>query len=195
MNFSKWLETTADEFLQHHQTGNIRAGAYDKYEEEGGLAWLGPPSKRPIVVNTKRYGEHTVTFRQSGEKIKYTATDEEGHVKYGDDGLALYMTDDEIAAKGKPVHDQTIVAYIGDTPVGFVSNEWGTIGVWVEGPYQRLGIGSDLMIMYMENNPQYLRGERKIGQMTQPGQRMARTVYKKLAAKYRDEDLIPIGEK
>jgi len=188
ISFKKWLEATEDEFMAHHRTGSISDSAYADYEKEGGLSWLGPPEKgHPVLIGTKKYGPYTVDFRQSGEKLQYVAHDEEGDMKRDDKGLVVYMTDDEIKKEGLATHDKTIVAYVGDKPIGFVSNEWGAVGVWVEGPYQKLGIGSDLLVMYMEKNPRLLRGESRLGQMTYAGDRASRTAYKKLVAKHGDE--------
>jgi hypothetical protein len=69
---------------------------------------------------------------------------------------------------------------VNDKPIGLASNEFGTIGVWVEGLYQKLGIGSDLMVMFMKQNPKFLNGQKKIGQMTPAGENMSRSAYRKL---------------
>lgn len=116
----------------------------------------------------------------SGEKLSYTATDEHGNILYGSDGMAMMMTDDEIEKRKFPTHEETIVAFVNEKPIGSASNEFGTIGVWVEGPYQKLGIGSDLMAMFMKQGPRFLSGNSKIGQMTSAGENMSRAAYRKL---------------
>ena len=191
MRFRRWLEVSEEEFIKHHKTGWINPTAYSSYEEEGGLSWLGDKAEHPVLVTTKAYGPHEVEFRQSGEKLWYTATDEEGDIKRGPDGLALTMTDEEIKKKGLATHDQTIIAFVNEKPIGFVSNEFGTIGVWVEKLYQGLGIGSDLMMMFVEMNPRFRTGESKIGQMTDAGEKMSRAAYRKLVAKHGEEGLLP----
>ena len=191
MNFKRWLETTDDEFLQHHKTGWIPASSYERYEEPGGLSWLGPKSKYPVLLSSKEYGPHMVEFRQSGKKNAYVAHDVNGDIKRDARGLVVDMTDEEIRNSGLPTHDQTIVAFVNEEPVGFTSNEFGTIGVWVERPYQKLGIGSDLLVMFMENDPRFLSGKMQIGQMTDAGERMTRAGYRKIMAKHGDKSLMP----
>lgn len=71
--------------------------------------------------------------------------------------------------------DGTSVAFDGDKPVGFSSNEFGTAGVWVEGPHQGQGIGSELLTRFMREHPNM-----KIGQMTPAGEKMSRAAYRKL---------------
>lgn len=180
----KWLETTEDEFMKHHKTGWIPSDAYERYEADGGLSWLGPKSKYALLVSSKKYGEDTIEFRKKDEKLKYTATDKDGDIVRDEKGMATYMTDDEIAKEGLATHEQTIVAFAGDKPIGMASNEFGTIGVWVEKSYQKKGIGSDLMVMFMEQNKKWMKGTSKIGQMTNAGENMSRSAYRKLAKKY-----------
>jgi hypothetical protein len=183
MSFKKWLENK-DDFAKYHQTGHISSTAYKRYEEEGGLSWLGSKSKYPILLKKGKYGPYEVEFRQTGESLEYTKTDDEGWPVYGPDKKALMLTPEEIKAKGYRQTDATIVAFIDDKPIGFASNEWGAVGVWVEGKYQKLGIGSDLLVMYMQDNPKFITGERKIGQMTPAGYNMTTAAYDKLEKQY-----------
>ena len=175
-----WNSGSEDDFIAHHKTGDIPSSAYSRYEREGGLSWLGNKSKYPIFLLAKKYGSYTVEFRMRGEKLSYTATDEHGNALYGSDGMAMTMTDDAIKKRGLPTHDETIVAFADEKPIGLASNEFGTVGVWVEGPYQKLGIGSDLMAMFMKQGPRFLSGGSKIGQMTSAGENMSRAAYRKL---------------
>ena len=71
-----------------------------------------------------------------------------------------------------------MVVFDGDRPVGFASNEFGSAGVWVEKPYQRQGIGSELLTRFMREHPKM-----KLGQMTYAGEKLSRSVYKKMGAK------------
>lgn len=175
-----WNAGSENDFLRHHKTGTIPSHAYSDYEKEDGLAWLGTKSKYPVLLLARPYGSHMVEFRKSGEKLNYTDEDEQGEILRGANGLALRMSDDKIKSLGYPTHDETIVAFVNDKPIGFASNEFGTIGVWVEGLYQKLGIGSDLMVMFMKQNPKFLNGQKKIGQMTPAGENMSRSAYRKL---------------
>ncbi len=168
------------DFIKHHKTGDIPSHAYSDYEEKGGLSWIGNKSKYPELILIKSYAPHSVEFRKSGEKLRYVDTDDQGEILRDPNDIALYMSDDKIKQKDLPTHDETIVAFVNDKPIGLASNEWGTIGVWVEKEYQRLGIGSDLMVMFMKNNQNFLTGKKKIGQMTGAGQAMSRAAFRKL---------------
>jgi len=183
MNFGKWLENR-DDFVKYHKTGNISSSAYTDYEKEGGLSWLGPKSKHLILLTTKQYGPHKVEFRQSGEKLRYTKLGDDRFPVYGPDGMALMLSPEEIKVKGLRETDATIVAYVEDAPIGFASNEFGAVGVWVEKAYQKLGIGSDLLIMYMKDNPKFIHGGRRLGQMTPAGENMTTKAYDKLEQEF-----------
>lgn len=181
MDFKQWLEVSEDDFFQHHYTGHIPSHAYERYEEEGGLSWLGDKSKHPKILATKQYGPHKIEFRQNDKKSMYVHPDND---QWGPGADVRYMTDDEMAKESLPTHDTTIYAYVGDKPIALASNEFGTAGVWVEKPYQKLGLGSDLLIMFMELDKRFMRGKSKIGQMTNAGQNMTRAAYRKLIQKY-----------
>lgn len=183
MRFRQWLEDDQEDFMQHHKTGWIPDGAYEKYNQEGGLSWLGDKSKHPVLFQTKKYGPYTVEFRQSGEKVQYTKYDDDDEIVRDGKGLAVMMSPEEMKAKGLRETESSIVAFVGEDPIGLASNEFGTIGVWVEPQFQKLGIGSDLMVMFMQDNREFMKGQ-KIGQMTNAGINMSKAAYKKLAQKH-----------
>jgi GNAT superfamily N-acetyltransferase len=187
MSFRKFLEDNSDDFFQHHYTGQIPSHAYEQYEKDGGLAWLGSKTKYPKLLNTKQYGPYLVEFRQRDTKLQYVKYDDNDDLKILRDekGMALYLSPEEMKAKGYRETDETIAAFVGDTPIGLASNEFGAVGVWVEAKYQKLGIGSDLLVMYMEDNhSKFIAGKGKIGQMTNAGRNMTYAAYNKLAQKY-----------
>ena len=187
MQFRQWLEDDKSDFLKHHKTGWIPAKSYEQYEKEGGLSWLGKKEEYPVLIDKGQYGPFQVEFRQSGKGVFYTKTDDEGDiVRDPKTGLAMTMSPEEIKEKGLRETESTIVAFVNDKPIGHASNEFGTIGVWVEGPYQKQGIGSDLMVKFMEQNPEFLRGQ-KIGQMTDAGINMSLSAYDKLAQKHGED--------
>ncbi len=179
--FIKFMEDQRDDFLKHHYTGHIEPYAYEKYEKEGGLAWLGNPSEYPVLLSSKQYGKYHVEFRQSGEAKRYVKHDSDGEIVRDQNGMAIYMTPDEMKQQNKRATDETIVAFANGKPIGHASNEWGAAGVWVEKPYQGLGIGSDLLVMFMKENPEFMSGENKIGQMTPAGKKMTLSAYDKIA--------------
>lgn len=177
-------ESDKDDFLKHHYTGHIASHAYDQYEKEGGLKWLGQKSKYPHLLSTQKHGNYIVEYRQTGEKLQYVKLDDKNDYIRDSNGKLVMMSDDEIDKEKLPKTDTLIVAFIGDIPVGFASNEFGAVGVWVEGPYQRLGIGSDLMVMHLKQRPSVLHGKGRIGQMTNAGINATRKVYDKFERLY-----------
>ena len=52
--------------------------------------------------------------------------------------------------KGLPLVERTIVAFDGDEPVGYITDEWGVPGVWVIRDYQNRNIGLNLADTYAE---------------------------------------------
>lgn len=173
-----------DDFLRHHYTGHIDSSAYSQYEKEGGLSWLGDKSKYPVLLHKGKYGQFDVEFRQTGQVNRYIKTDDNGDIVRGADGKALDMTPEEIKSAGLATHDETIVAFVGDKPVGFASNEFGAVGVWVEGPYQKVGIGTDLMAMHIELRPRVKAGKSKIGQATDAGISLMKAYHRKMSKKH-----------
>lgn len=161
-------EIDKDEFLRHHYTGYIPSTAYSRSEKEGGLSWLGDKSKYPILLDKGQYGPFEVEFRQTGNRNDYVKHDDL-HIARDNKGHAIMMTPDEIAAEELPVYDETIVAFVNDKPIGLASNEFGAVGIWVEGPYQKQGIGLALLDKHIEQRPRVKSGKAKLGQMTNAG--------------------------
>ena len=169
-----------DAFLRHHYTGHIPSTAYTQYQKLGGLSWLGKKSKYPKLLATQQHGNYNVEYRQTGEKNQYVKTDAKGDIVRDVKGNALMMSDDEIKKDDLAVYDTTVVAFIGDTPVGFAANEFGVVGVWVEGPYQKLGIGSDLGVFHIQQRKHVLHGRSRLGQMTDSGIHLTKKIYDKM---------------
>lgn len=176
-----------DAFLRHHYTGHIASSAYRQYEEEGGLSWLGAKSKYPVLLHKGKYGKFNVEFRQTGQVNQYVKTDDKGDIVRDVAGKATYMTPEEIAAAGLATHDETIVAFVGDKPVGFASNEFGAVGVWVEGAFQKVGIGTDLLDMHIQLRPRVAAGKSKIGQATNAGISLMKAYHRKMSKKHGTE--------
>lgn len=168
-------DLTAKGFCKLHHTGYIPSPAYERYEETGGLAWLGKPEKYAILRETRQHGNLTVEYRMKDEWLDYVKIDADGEIVRGRDGMALMMSMDEKKAAGLALKDQTIVAFVGDEPVGHVSNELGAVGVWVEARVQKKGIGSRLLVSYLLDNP-----TSQIGQMTNAGENMVCAAHKQL---------------
>lgn len=178
-------EDEEDDFLKHHYTGYIGSDAYKQYGEKGGLSWLGKKSKYPILLDKKKMGEFDVEFRQTGERNVYCKRmdNNEDYVR-DQEGNLVKLTPNEVNEKGYPEFDTTVVAFIDDIPIGLVSDEFGAVGVWVEGSYQNRGIGTELLEKHIEQRPKVKSGQSKIGQMTHSGQLMTRKYFRKMATKH-----------
>lgn len=178
-NESRWYggrhprELTSDEFMGLHRTGYIPSNVYEQYRDIQGLAWLGAQTDYPVFVASlgTRHGE--VALRQRGERNLYVAHDANGEILRDGQGLALYLSEEEVGERGWAAHDQTIVAFFDDVPIGLVSNEWGAVGAWVAERYQRCGIGTALVRLYLEATP-----SARLGQMTTAGAALARAVHR-----------------
>lgn len=66
------------------------------------------------------------------------------------------------------------MAFVGDSPIGLASNEFGAVGVWVEESYQHKGIGKTLLNEHMKQR----KASTKIGQMTSSGINMTKSWLK-----------------
>ena len=173
-----------DSFLRHHYTGHIASSAYSQYEKEGGLSWLGDKSKYPVLLHKGKYGQFDVEFRQTGQLNQYVKNDANDDIVRTADGQVVYMSPEEIKDAGLATHDESIVAFVGDKPVGFASNEFGAVGVWVEGPFQKVGIGTDLLDMHIQLRPRVAAGKSKIGQATNAGISLMKAYHRKMSKKH-----------
>ena len=171
-NNTKNFESEED-FLKYHYTGYIDSNAYKDYEKTGGLSWVGDTSKYPALLETKQFNNLTIEFRQTGNKLQYVKTNDDGIVR-DQKGLATYISDQEIQERGLNTHDTSIAAFHNNVPIALASNEWGADGIWVEKEYQQQGIGTYLLHIFRQQfNP-----DRQIGQMTPAGYEMAKSYYR-----------------
>jgi len=176
---------SVEAFIRYHYTGHIDSEAYN-YNTVESLSWLRPEAYK-IFVKTISTKKGVIQFRKSGEKLQYCRHNpvvEIDGVPTGGDierdpitGLALHLTDAEIAAKGLPKTDTSIIAFNDkNQAVGFASNEFGADGVWVVDEYQKLGIGVELLSELRKQFPP----ERKMGQMTEAGVALAKAYYRRI---------------
>lgn len=165
-------ELTVDEFMSLHRTGSIPAGAYEGYRTVEGFAWL-QAARYPFCIGTLATRHGVVRFRQSGEREHYVATDAAGEILRDERGEATYLCEADVIARGLPTHNETIVAFLDGKAIGFVSNEWGAVGVWVAEPYQRCGIGTALVQRHLLARP-----HARFGQMSAAGEALARAVHR-----------------
>ena len=165
---------TKKEFVDYHNTGFISSSAYEKYQTVDGMSWLGPKSIYPILHSVKQFGDKKIEFRMSGEKLNYVALDDNGEIIYDKKHLAVMLTDEQIASEGRHAHSTTIVAFDGESPIGFASDEFGSDGVWIVNDYQKKGIGTYLLNEFRKQ----FKPTRKIGQMTSAGFALTESLHK-----------------
>jgi GNAT superfamily N-acetyltransferase len=162
-----------EEWMNHHRTGVIPSDVYDKKD----FSWL-KKQRYPELLKTITLKDGTqAEFRQSGEALKYCKHDENGEIVRDSQGMALYLSDEEMKAKGLHLKDTTIVAFDKEgKPLGYASDEWGADGVFIAPYAQRKGLGVALLTEFRKQfNP-----ERRMGQMTWQGAELARKYYRDL---------------
>ena len=185
----KYWEMTQEEFVNYHKTGHIPSESYQKYKTVEGLNWL-TRERHPILHSSKEFNGRLIEFRKSGEKLKYTAQDEDGNIRRNEHGDAMTMTDEEVAQKGLNTHDAAITAFDGDVAVGLASDEFGTDGIWVVEEYQQMGIGTYLLMALRDQ----FKEDRRVGQMTYEGVQMTKNLHKKYVERAMEEGhQIPLG--
>jgi len=170
-------------FMDYHRTGSISSNAYQKYSDREGIAWLGGKDKNPVLHSKKIIDGKEIEFRQSGEKSEYVKTNDQDEIVRDSNGMAIYMSDEEVLEQGLNLYETSMVAYDEQGPIGWVSNEFGAPGVWVIDEYQKKGIGTYLLSEWMKKR----KPSQKIGQMTQQGYNMTLAYHRQLIQKARRE--------
>jgi len=168
-------EMTQDEYVKYHYTGFIDNEAYDSYKTTEGIDWI-KKEKKPILLDVKNFGGYQVEFRKDGGKLKYVKHDENDDILRDEKGEAVYLSEQEMIDKKLPLENQSVYAFIGDKPIGFASNEWGSTGIWIVEKYQKLGIGRYLLKEFRKTMPP----QSKIGQMTDAGMKLTKAYHKDL---------------
>ncbi len=150
-------EVTRKHFIGHHRTGGIAENAYQRMTAEGGLSFL----------KKERFGELRDTVDVKGRKVeirierepaKYVSQDKEGNILRDQGGIALYMTDAEMAEQGLPKETVTVGAFDGDKPVGYSGDEFGATGTYVADDYQKGGLGVKMLDAYMNESGRLATG-------------------------------------
>jgi hypothetical protein len=180
----------AESYVKEHYTGYINPTAYTG--EKGMFNWQ-KKEKYPKLLKrvTLKDGTTQVELRQDGTKNKYLkmtepemikGTDGETDIPYTEpmrkaNGDLVYLSDEEVSAKGYPVYDTAIMVFndVGEC-VGQASDEWGADLVAVREDYQRKGLGTILMTEFRRQFTKY----RTMGQMTPAGRQLAKSYWKSL---------------
>jgi GNAT superfamily N-acetyltransferase len=169
-------EVSQDHFVDYHRTGTISEDAYEDYGTIEGLSWISK-DEHPILLKREEFGGEMLEFRQTGEELKYVRHDESGEIDRDEQGLATYLSPEEVAEKGAPSHDVSISVFNEKgQAVASASDEFGTDGVWVVKEYRGRGLGVDLLHELRKN----FKPGRKMGQMTSSGVDMAKAYHKRL---------------
>lgn len=118
------------------------------------LSWMGPPNETSVKLGERDFDGTTVTFYRSTKRLQYAERDEEGnHVRDPETGKVLFLSEEEMLERGLPLFDTTVRAYVGDTPIGSVSDEWGATLLQIAEEYQRKGIGRFLSKLWRKAFP------------------------------------------
>lgn len=157
-------------FMQHHFTGFIGNEAYKTYLINYKISAY-PKLLKSFV---DKAGE-TIELRQDGSINKYVKKDENDEICRDNQGLALYLSDEEVLKRGLPLYSTTIVAFnSSQESVGLASDEFGADGIWVNPNYQNRGIGLALLTTFRTQFSE----DRQMGQMTEAGMHLARMYYR-----------------
>lgn len=166
-----------EHFVGYHKTGSIESRAYERYATSKGIDFV-KRDQYPIQVDQIEVNGKTLDIRQENEPLRYVKEDADGNIVRDANGMATYLSPEEMKAQGYPSHSAGLAVFDGDRPVGFASNEFGTAGVWVVDEFQGKGIGARLLDDFMQRHPRI----KKIGQMTPSGEKMTGAYHKRLVA-------------
>lgn len=169
-------KATPEEFLQHHYTGYINSNAYQDYEKPNGLSWQKPEEFNIFIKNIDRNNMH-FELKMRKDINYYCKKDQNGEIMRDEKGDAVYLTPEEIDAKGYEKYDITVGLIYNGKVVGFAADEFGASGVYLEQEFQGMGLGTLLMYEYLKQT-QRLNSGRKIGQMTNKGYNMTKNIHK-----------------
>lgn len=181
-------EATRETFIGHHVTGNIPESAYRRTTAPGGMDYI-KKDRFKELAETVNAGGKKIEIRIEREPAQYVATDKDGDIIRGKDGLTQYMTDEEVKAAGLSPHSITVGAFDGDKPVGHSSDELGATGVYVTDEYQKAGLGIKLLNTFMRETGRLQSGS-KVGQATGAGRNLVGAWHKKLVT-----DAVESGKK
>jgi hypothetical protein len=181
-----WTQTW-EEFIAHHQTGNISGGYGDEgqgldlshYNDRNQKNGWYSPERYPVLIgkrtfNVPRYGEVEVEFRQTGDSNKYVKTSEPDETGYSDivrdeKGNAIYYSPDEMREKDLPAEDTTTMMFSNGLCIGHIGDSFGATELFVVREFQGGGIGPYALKLYMETYPSKGHKTPRLGQMTWQG--------------------------
>ncbi len=173
-------EITQNQYMDKNYTGHINSDAYDAYNNSNGLEWM-KYEKYPDLIDTLNINGKSIEIRKQVEKLRYVKKDDQGEIIRDSQGLATYLSDEELEKIGRSPYGGSIGAFVDGKAIGLASDEFGTSGVWVVKDYQRLGLGKRLLAELHNLNPHLAK--KPLGQMTNAGYNLARSYHKSLVQK------------
>ena len=164
-------------FHEYHRTGNIDGNPYSRYTDDpDGLNWLKPESFDIPIKTFERNGKN-YEIKAEQEELKYCKRDDNDEFVRDSNGELVYLTLDEMKAKGYPPFGYTLALFHDNKIIGFAGDEFGASGVYLQKPYQGQGLGSLLLHEYLKISGRLQKGK-KIGQMTSWGSNMIKSLHK-----------------
>lgn len=161
-----------NDFINYHFTGSIKDDFYSEKKFD-----FFKVENYPFLID-KVFIEKLndlVEFRQSGEKLIYVKKNEDGEIMRDPHGMAIMMNESEMDDRNLLKNDPTILVFYQDQCVGLASDEFGSDGVWIKKDFQKMGIGTILLLKFR----QQFSESRKMGQMTSLGKKLARSYFRK----------------
>ena len=190
---------TFDEYFNTLQKGASKswhkdsAYNYSLDNHSDGLGKL--DTKNVKLIKSIKIDKIKIDFYQDQQEVHILAIDDEGKHKRDENGELVYIDNKELNKKGKITKRYDIYAYHAeeDLVVGMAINEWGCVLVAVLNEYRNLGIGDELMDLYMHYFP-----HRSTGGVTNAGYNALKRYHARLVRKYLANgiysDLVKKGE-
>ena len=161
----KFAAMTFDEFFDYSTLYQIESYDDKNTWDESRHKDIDRLKKYPLLVKKINVGGKEIEFRKDDEKLMYVASDEKGDIKRDEKGMALYMPDEELKAKGIPMYETTIYAFHGNKVVGWCADSWGV---------------PELFYLYLISEDGYfMRKKGFLGQYTEDGVQAIKKLYKK----------------
>lgn len=171
-------QMTRGEYLDSQYTGYISSSAYRNYATSEGISSFVKYEKYPNLIETVNVNNQPVEIRSCSEPRKYVKTDENDEIVRDSQGMAMYLSEEEMKQKGYAMVEVGIAAFVNQVPIGFANDEFGSSGIWVVNDFQRKGIGQKLLWYLHKFNPKLEKN--KIGQMTGAGSNLTKSHHKNL---------------
>jgi len=169
-------------FLNYHRTGSISGNPYSQYTDDPeGLNWLNPDK---FNIHIKDIERNKLNFELKAEKqlkTKYRGHyDENGFWEYERDenNQLVPLSEEEVLRKPEP-YEITLALFHNGKIVGFAADEFGASGVYLQKPYQGMGLGTLLLHEFLKITGRLQRGN-KMGQMTSWGSYATKNLHKQI---------------